>query len=399
MTGLDDNIFDDGAHEVRDDRDGGPHPTRAERRRGRRERGRRPPDAARGGGRRRGASCLAVLLAGALVLAAGWFALGSLRSLLPGWGESDDYAGPGSGKVEVVIDSGASGAVIGQTLQEADVVKTTSSFTAVARAEPEQAASIQPGTYVMRQKMSATDAFDRLLDPANRVAKGVTLREGLWRSEIYERLSEGTDVPVEEYEQAEESEELELPPQAEGEVEGWLFPSTYEFADDASAVQQMNTMISQTVSQLEEAGVPKDEWERTLTVASIVEGEAGAADRRKVARVVENRLDDPAGPTRGMLQMDSTVHYLLQKRGTITTSDKERNTDSPYNTYTNQGLPPGPINNPGAAAIDAAGNPAEGDWLFFVTVDPSTGETKFAETQAEHERNVQEFCRNTGSCE
>lgn len=399
MTRLDDSIFDDGAHEVHDDRDGALHRTRAERRRDRHEHARRPRDGRRGAGRRRGASCLAVLLAGALVLAAGWFAFGSLRSLLPEWGESNDYAGPGSGKVEVVIDSGASGSMIGQTLQGAGVVKTTSSFTAVARAQPEQAASIQPGTYAMLQKMSAADAFDRLLDPTNRVAKGVTLPEGLWRSEIYERLSEATDLPVKEYEQAEESDELELPPQAEGQVEGWLFPSTYEFADDASAVQQMNKMIGQTVSQLEEAGVPKDEWERTLTVASIVEGEAGEADRRKVARVVENRLADPTGPTRGMLQMDSTIHYMLQKRGTVTTSDKERNTDSPYNTYKNQGLPPGPINNPGAAAIDAAGNPAEGDWLFFVTVDPSTGETKFAETQAEHQQNVQEFCRNTGSCE
>lgn len=399
MTRLDDSIFDDGGradhggHDVE-------HRTRAERRRDHR-RGRRDPHGGggRGPGRRRAVSVVVLLLAGALVLAALWFAFGSLRSLLPGGGESNDYPGPGSGEVEVVIDSGASGAMIGQTLEEADVVKTTSSFTAVATAQPERAAQIQPGTYSMLQKMSASDAFDRLLDPESRVAKGLTIPEGLWRSEIYERLSEGTGVPVKEYEEAEESDRLELPPQAEGAIEGWLFPSTYEFADDAGAVQQLNTMIGQTVSQLEEAGVPKEEWERTLTVASIVEGEAGAADRQKVARVVENRLADPAGPTRGMLQMDSTIHYMLQKRGTVTTSDKERNTDSPYNTYQNQGLPPGPINNPGAAAIDAAGNPAQGDWLFFVTVDPSTGETKFAETQAEHQQNVQEFCRNTGSCE
>lgn len=340
-----------------------------------------------------------MLLAGVLVLAAVWFAFGSLRSLVPEWGESNDYAGPGSGKVEVVIESGASGSMIGQTLQAAGVVKTTSSFTAVARAQPDRAAKIQPGTYSMLKKMPAADAFDRLLSKESRVARGITIPEGLWRSEIYERLSKGTDVPVKEYAQAEESGELKLPEQADGDVEGWLFPSTYEFADDASAVQQMNKMIAQTVSHLEKAKVPQDEWERTLTVASIVEGEAGAADRRKVARVVENRLEDTTGPTVGKLQMDSTIHYMLQKRGTITTSDKERDTDNPYNTYKNQGLPPGPINNPGAAAIEAAGNPAEGDWLFFVTVDPSTGETKFAETPAEHQENVQEFCRNTGSCE
>lgn len=372
--------------------------SRAERRRAAEKAARRDRD--RGRGRRRGAvSCLAMLLAGAVVVAALWFAFGSLRSLVPGFPGSKDYSGPGHGSVEVTIDSGASGSQIGETLYTAGVVKSTSSFTKVATAQPEQAAKIQPGTYAMLKEMSAADAFDRLLDPASRVAKGITVPEGLWRSEIYARLSKGTGVPVSEYEAAEQSDELELPEEAGGSVEGWLFPSTYEFEEDASAVQQLNRMIRMTTEQLKEARVPRDEWERTLTVASIVEGEAGAADRAKVARVIENRLEDTTGPTVGMLQMDSTIHYMLQKRGTVTTSDKERNTDSPYNTYKNPGLPPGPINNPGAAAIEAAGDPAEGDWLFFVTVDPSTGETKFAETQAEHEENVQEFCRNTGSCE
>ena len=422
MTRLDDSIFDDGYessshHQVQDrpapveeewdspERESSaPAPmTRAERRRAldahpergsRRERG-RPPR------RPRGVSCLVLVLAGALVAAAVWFAvgaLGPLGSLVPGF-EDNDYPGPGSGSVEVTIESGASGAVIGQTLQEAGVVKTTSSFTAVATAQPERAAQIQPGTYTMLREMAAVDAFDRLLSSESKVAQGTTLPEGLWRSEIYVRLSEATGVPVEDYTSAEESADLELPDEAGGSIEGWLFPSTYEFADDASAVDQLNTMIGETVGELEDAGVPREEWERTLTVASIVEGESGAADRAKVARVIENRLEDTTGPTVGMLQMDSTIHYMLQKRGTITTSDKERNIDSPYNTYKNKGLPPGPINNPGAAGIEAAGNPDDGDWLFFVTVDPDTGETKFAETQAEHDANVQEFCRNTGSCE
>ena len=136
---------------------------------------------------------------------------------------------------------------------------------------------------------------------------------------------------------------------------------------------------------------PQDEWERTLTVASIVEGEAGAADRGKVARVVENRLKEVDGPTVGMLQMDSTVHYVYQERGKAGTTDEMRADDSPYNTYKHQGLPPGPINNPGAAAIEAAASPEEGDWLFFVTVNPDTGETKFARSQTDHDNNVKEF--------
>ena len=109
-----------------------------------------------------------------------------------------------------------------------------------------------------------------------------------------------------------------------------------------------------------------------------------------MARVILNRLDD-GPPNFGLLQMDSTVHFVAQERGKAGTTHDSAPPDSPYNTYKVQGLPPGPIGNPGAASIEAAANPADGDWHFFVTVDPSTGETKFAETQAEHDRNVQEF--------
>jgi UPF0755 protein len=151
-------------------------------------------------------------------------------------------------------------------------------------------------------------------------------------------------------------------------------------------------MVAKTVSELEKAGVAEADMERTLIVASIVEGEvSGDADRAKVARVIENRIKTVAAPNYGLLQMDSTVHFAVQKRGRAGTSDADRNSSSPYNTYKVQGLPPGPINSPGAASIAAAASPADGSWLFFVTTDPDTGETKFATTTAAHQRNVQEF--------
>lgn len=332
-----------------------------------------------------------MVLAAAVVLAAIFFAFGSLRSLMPGDSGPKDFDGPGSGTVEVEISSGMGGSQIGETLVEAGVVKSTSSFTEVATSQPEKAGSIQPGTYAMLKEMKASDAFDRLLDPANRVAKGITIPEGLWRSEIYTKLSKGTGTPVSEYKQAEKSAKLKLPSQAGGDLEGWLFPMTYEFEKGTSAVAQLNTMIEQTTDHLKEAKVAESDWERTLTVASIVEGESGAADRGKVARVIENRLEDVNGPTVGMLNMDSTVHYVFQGRGKAGTTDDMRASDSPYNTYKFAGLPPGPINNPGADAIAAAGNPDPGDWLFFVTVNPDTGETKFASTQREHDNNAREF--------
>lgn len=379
---LEDDIFDE------------PRREHSSRREARVHRSRRP--------RKRGRTVLAVLLAVALVAGGGLLAVGGLRDLVPSFGGGDtveDYAGPGSGSVEVVVEEGQSGSEIGTTLEKAGVVKSSAAFVQAAAAEPDKAAKIQPGTYELKKEMKATDAFSWLAENANRVAKGITIPEGLWATEIYGRLSKGTGVPVADYEKAATSDALELPAEADGSIEGWLYPSTYEFEKGTSAVEQLNTMIAKTTEELKKADVPQDKWLRTLTVASIVEGEAGAADRAKVARVIENRLADPTGPTVGMLQMDSTIHYLLKKRGTITTSDKEREQDSPYNTYKNRGLPPGPINNPGEAAIDAAAHPAEGDWLFFVTVDPETGETKFATTQAEHDRNVQEFCANTGQCQ
>lgn len=343
--------------------------------------------------RRAGCGLLAMLLAAVLVVGAVVVSFSSLGSLVPGRDSVDtsDYPGPGTGEVEVTVQSGQSGSEIGSHLHEQGVVKSVGAFVNVASAQPDQAAAIQPGVYQMKKEMSAGDALDWLADPANRTAQGVTIREGMWRSEIYAALAESTGTEVADYEAAEESSELELPEEAGGDVEGWLFPATYEFEEGTSAVAQLNAMIEKTVAELESAGVARADWERTLIVASIVEGEAGEADRAKVAQVVENRLAETDGPTVGMLQMDSTVHYIFQERGRAGTTDEMRASDDPYNTYQHKGLPPGPINSPGAAAIEAAAAPEDGPWLYFVTVNPDTGETKFATTQAEHDANVQEF--------
>src|SRR5699024_9007659 len=123
-----------------------------------------------------------------------------------------------------------------------------------------------------------------------------------------------------------------------------------------------------------EIGVPEDELRDVIIKASIVQGEGMfAEDLPKVARVVENRLEDTS-ETGGRLEMDSTIHFIFQERGKAGTTDEQRQVDDPYNTYVNPGLPPGPINSPGEAAIRAALNPEPGDWLYFVTVNPTTGE-------------------------
>jgi UPF0755 protein len=134
-----------------------------------------------------------------------------------------------------------------------------------------------------------------------------------------------------------------------------------------------------------------------LIVASLVQAEASRPqDMPKVASVIYNRLD--AGMP---LQLDSTLHYAVDSRGEVTTSDDLRDIDSPYNSYDLTGLPPTPIDSPGDAALEAALHPADTTYLYFVTVNLRTGKTLFAETLAEHNENRQKltaYCQTSDEC-
>ncbi|MFW5471587.1 endolytic transglycosylase MltG [Knoellia sp. CPCC 206435] len=357
-------------------------------RRGRRQ---RPP-------RGKGRSLLVLVLALVLVGGAAATAFVLLKPVVAGvFGggstEAEDFPGPGDGEVPVTVKQGDTGESIATALKSAGVVKTRTAYLDASAADPQGSAKIQPGTYTLRKGMKAIDAFTALTDPANRTVARQTIPEGLWVSEVIARLSKATGAPLADYQAAlKDPAALGLPPEAKGRAEGYLFPSSYEFDDKTPAASQLKQMVAKTLAELKKAGVEPQDYTRILTVASIIEGEVnGDADRAKVARVIENRLADPNGPTVGLLQMDSTVHYIEQKRGRAGTSDAARASSSPYNTYRVKGLPPGPINNPGAASIEAAAKPADGPWFFFVAVNPDTGETKFATTAAEHDRNVQEF--------
>jgi UPF0755 protein len=356
---------------------------------------RRPP--------RRRRRLVVLLLAVAIV---GGAVYGAYRVLWPVVAQltaSNDYPGPGAGAVQVTVNDGDTGRAIGVSLEKADVVKTSKAFLEAA-SEDSRSASIQPGTYTLKKQMAAKDALAVLVNPKNRTVPRVTIPEGLWLSEILARLSKSTGIPLKEYQSAaKDTAALGLPASAKGNLEGYLFPATYEFPAKSTAREQLSSMVQKTVAELAKAGVSEEDMERTMVVASIIEGEVnGAADRAKVARVIENRLAQKSGPTKGFLQMDSTVHYAVKKRGRAGTTNADRASTSPYNTYRHQGLPPGPINSPGAASIAAAASPAEGPWLFFVTVNPASGETRFATTTREHQANVNLFnkwCRDhPGKC-
>jgi len=349
-------------------------------------------------GRRALRRLLVFVVAIALIGAAAFAAVSVLRPMVAGFGgESGDFAGPGSGAVQVTVNPGDTGRAMATNLATLGVVKTAKAF-ADAAADNPASGNIQPGEYTLRKEMKASDAVTYLIDPANRTVPRVTIPEGRWKSEVFALLSKATGKPVSDYETAaKDAAALGLPASAKGNVEGYLFPATYEFAKETSAAQQLKTMVQKALDTMTGLGITGDGIEQTVITASILEAEGRTtADREKVARVLLNRIAQNQP-----LQLDSTVSYGVQKRA-LTTSDAERADKNPYNTYVNVGLPAGPIGNPGQSALEAAKNPADGPWLFFVTVNPTTGETKFASSLAEHDQYVKEFqawCQaNTGKC-
>jgi UPF0755 protein len=179
----------------------------------------------------------------------------------------------------------------------------------------------------------------------------------------------------------------DLDPEAKS-LEGYLFPDTYGFTRAQSMPDIVATMVRRFKEEAGAIGLSRD-VHRVVTLASIVEKETAAAEERPVvASVYENRLKKNMA-----LDADPSVIYaaLLAGRyqGTIYHSDLQY--DSPYNTYKYPGLPPGPIANPGRASLDAAMNPAETDYLFFVS--DNHGRHRFAQTLDEHSRNVAAYRR------
>jgi UPF0755 protein len=296
---------------------------------------------------------------------------------------AEDYSGTGTGTVDVRIDEGDSLRTIAGHLVTAGVIASAEPFEDAAGANP-AATGIQPGVYTLKQEMSGESALDLLLDPASRQVTKVTVPEGLTAEQVLQRVSDQTGMPLEELTAAAgDPAAIGLPAYANGLVEGFLFPATYDIEPGDTAVTVLSEMVAHAVRVLDELAVPEGQRLTTVTEASIVQAEAGSVeDMGKVARVLDNRLAD------GMpLQLDTTVNYANNKGGITTSADDRANT-SPYNTYVHPGLPPGAISNPGEEALRATLNPTPGEWRFFVVVDPDTGETRFAETAAEHNQNV-----------
>ncbi len=294
-----------------------------------------------------------------------------------------DFNGEGTGSVTVVVNQGDSVAAIGKELTDKGVVGSTQAFVDASKGN-DQATKIQPGTYNVRQQMSAAAALTLLTDPAAKVVSKVTVKEGQRLDAVVANLVQVTNIPAADFEAAlQDPQALGLPEHSNGNAEGFLFPATYEIppaATAASILKQMVDKFNEVAADINLESRAKQEGitpYQAVTIASLLEAEGVPADFGKVSRVVENRISE------GMpLQFDSTSNYA-SKASNIQLTDSQKDEDTPYNTYKNKGLPPTPIGQPGKAALEAALSPEPGDWLYFVTVDPGKKITKFTASYKE----------------
>lgn len=319
---------------------------------------------------------LAVFLV--LLLSTGSWIMWALRGVPPEGGEE--------ARTKVVLPEGASASQIATILQEKGLIHSSIIFHGLVRLSGKDS-SLKAGEYEFSQGESVADILDAI-SSGRVVTIRVTIPEGLTAVEIAGVFEERGLADKEELIAVmnHPSEDLreDFPFLHYGvSLEGYLFPDTYEFAKGVSAARIVRSMLrrfQQTAqAALEEhPSRPLHLSDReALILASIVEREAKLATERPIiAGVFLNRLE------RGiMLGSCATVQYVLpaQKEHLL---DKDLEVDSPYNTYKNGGLPPGPICNPGLASIEAVLDPELGDYLYFVSA--RDGSHVFSKTYAEH---------------
>ena len=294
-----------------------------------------------------------------------------------------DFPGAGTASTVVVqILPGQSASAVGATLASKKVVASARAFSNAAKASP-QGNALEPGFYKVHLHMKASLALALLLKPSSRVQTKVTVPEGFRVSRIIELLGRQTG-DLRAYQQAiAHPASLGLPAFADGKPEGYLFPATYTIPPHTTPAAVLRMMVNKFKQNAQAIGLPAkavaahESQAAVITVASLIEAEGKRPqDFPKIAEVIYNRLN--ATP-QIKLELDTTVLYAMSLAHK---SGFNVNFASPYNTYQHAGLPPGPIDNPGNMAIQAALHPAQGKFLFFLTTNSRTGATLFFNTSA-----------------
>lgn len=367
-----------------------------------------------GGGRGRLLALLAVVLAVAL----GAWLLGP-KLFGSGPKAPADFVGEGKEDIVIQVHEGDSGSVIAEDLVSKNVIADVGMFISAASANPKLAA-IQPGYYKLRTEIPAATAVAKLVDPESRVGKLVipegkqlddieVVGSGNVNPGIFSLIAEASCVELngtmkcvsaKDLKAAAEEgslESLSVPDwamkgagamgQSHRRLEGLIAPGTWNIDPASTAKEILSKLVGDSGERYVSGGILdaaknlKISPYEVLIVGSLVQKEALAHDFAKVARVIYNRLASDYD----RLEFDSTVNYPLDRQE-VATTDEDRHTETPWNTYAKAGLPATPICSPGAEALAAAENPEPGDWLYFVTID-SDGTTLFTSDYQEHLAN------------
>ncbi len=297
-----------------------------------------------------------LVVAGTIALAAG---------IIPGIvlnSPSKDFpqGSPGP-EVTVVIRSGEYGSSIASKLSSQGVIKNSSTFLSLI-AKDSRGMAITPGAHRLQTHLPALQALNQLLDK-NRNSGSFEVKEASTYQDVIKGLKAiGVDS-------TKKVSVIPYLPNPYGSLEGQLFPAIYSFAPKTPINDAISTMAEKFQTEVASTnllqGYLKYSAYEVLTIASMVQIEGDPTDYSKVARVIYNRLKI------GMpLQLNSTVQYAANLRGRIALSRNATKIQSPYNTYLHVGLPPTPISNPSTLAIAASLKPADGNWLYFITVAP-----------------------------
>ncbi|MGV0634144.1 endolytic transglycosylase MltG [Mycolicibacillus trivialis] len=340
-------------------------------------------------------------------------------------GDRGDFRGDGERDVVIQIHEGDTTTAVGQTLLDTGVVATVRAFVDAAHGN-DKISAIQPGFYRMRTVIPAASAVERLADPQNRVGR-LVIPEGRQLDDtidmktdevtpgIFTLIAQASCVELDGVDHCVEADDLRtaagtaspamlsvpewaaLPVTQMGRdhrrIEGLITPGTWNVDPSGSATTILSRLIGASATAYTAAGLPRsaEPLEMSpydvLAVASLVQRETKPADFPKVARVIYNRLHQHR-----KLEFDSTVNYRLDRQE-VATTDADRAEPTPWNTYMTEGLPATPICSPGEDALRAAEHPADGPWLYFVTVDLQ-GTTLFSADYEQHLANIETAKRN-----
>jgi UPF0755 protein len=358
----------------------------------------------------------------AVIGVGGWWAY---NNVVKDYFIAEDYSGDGNGtEVSVTVEEGWFVSDIANHLEEQGVVASAKAFVNASEDDGDSGTGIQPGTYLLQEEMSAAAALDVLTKPENRIVNGFTVVEGKTSFEIYAELSEKYGIPVEEFETAAKDPVALGVPEFWFEnfesdqvvsLEGFLFPSTYEFDEGATATDMLKAMVTKfnsVVDEIDLVGAAEEQglepW-MVLQVASIVNAESGnPEDDAKIARVLYNRLYADWIYETGEINChcmgsEAIWNYGREFQGldpipsSDMTGEEMWNEDDRWAASIQEGYFPTPISNPSQAALEGAMHPTSADerWLYFVTAYPD-GTAYFSDTLEEHNNEGIPLARENG---